>query len=175
MAVSVERWLSGRSPFGMKIVAVRRNPQSSASDELAEVYGPECMDTLLRSADYMVIALPATPATIGAIGERQVSGMKPTAFLINIGRAEIVDQDALYHALSEHRIAGAALDVWYRYPAGVGPSLPALRPFHELPNVLMTPHIAGATHGTLEARAELIAENVRRIALNEPPLNLVSA
>src|SRR5438876_5224863 len=70
-------------------------------------------------------------------------------------------------------IAGAALDVWYRYPTDAGPTLPAHRPFHELPNVLMTPHVAGWTEGTLEARAKLIAENIGRVARGEPPLNLI--
>ena len=69
--------------------------------------------------------------------------MKPSAFLINVARAEIVDEDALYDALSRRSIAGAALDAWYRYPREPGHALPATRPFHELPNVLMTPHIAG--------------------------------
>ena len=99
--------------------------------------------------------------------------MKPTAVLVNVARAEIVDEDALYDALAEGAIAGAALDVWYRYPAGTGPTFPARRPFHELPNVLMTPHVAGWTEGTLEARARLIAENIGRAARGEPPLNLI--
>ena len=88
--------------------------------------------------------------------------MKPTAFLINVARAEIVDEDALYDALPQRSIAGAALDVWYRYPREPGPTAPANRPFHELPNVLMTPHVSGWTDGMLDARAKLIAENIRR-------------
>jgi phosphoglycerate dehydrogenase-like enzyme len=73
--------------------------------------------------------------------------MKPTFVLVNVARAEIVDEDARYRALAERRIAGAAPDVWYRYPAGPGPTSPAARPFHELPNVLMTPHVCGWTGG----------------------------
>ena len=76
-------------------------------------------------------------------------------------------------ALAERRIAGAALDVWYRYPSAPGPVLPAGRPFHELPNVLMTPHVSGWTDGMLEARAALIAENIRRVARGEAPENAV--
>ena len=100
--------------------------------------------------------------------------MKPGAFLINIARAEIVDEDALYDALSRRSIAGAALDVWYRYPRAAGPVAPATRPFHELRNVLMTPHVSGWTDGMLEARAKLIAENIRRVGHGETPLNLVA-
>jgi phosphoglycerate dehydrogenase-like enzyme len=70
--------------------------------------------------------------------------------------------------------AGAALDVWYRYPREAGPAAPATRPFRELPNVLMTPHVAGWTDGMLVARARLIAENIRRVAAHETPLNLVA-
>jgi len=100
--------------------------------------------------------------------------MKPGAFLINVARAEIVDEDALYDALSCHSIAGAALDVWYRYPREAGAAAPATRPFHELPNVLMTPHVSGWTDGMLDARAKLIAENIRRVAAHETPLNLIA-
>jgi len=92
---------------------------------------------------------------------------------INVARAEIVDEDALYRALVDKRIAGAALDVWYRYPKDAGPTPPAHRPFHELANVLMTPHVSGWTEGMLEARAKLIAENIQRTARGEPPLNLI--
>ena len=97
--------------------------------------------------------------------------MKPTAFLINVARAEIVDEDALYEALAERSIAGAVLDVWYRYPGVIGPALPAPRSFHDLPNVLMTPHVSGWTDGMLDTRAKL-AENIRAVAQGEKPLNL---
>jgi len=100
--------------------------------------------------------------------------MKPTAFLINVARAEIVEEDALYDALAERAIAGAVLDVWYRYPSAPGRMMPAGRPFHDLPNVLMTPHVSGWTEGMLGARARLIAENIRRVAQGEIPLNLVA-
>ena len=99
--------------------------------------------------------------------------MKSTAILVNVARAEIADEDALYEALARKSIAGAALDVWYRYPTGTGPTFPGRRPFHELPNVLLTPHVAGWTEGTLDARARLIADNVGRTARGEPPLNLI--
>jgi phosphoglycerate dehydrogenase-like enzyme len=65
------------------------------------------------------------------------------------------------------------LDFWYRYPRAAGPTLPATRPFRDLPNVLMTPHVSGWTNGMLESRAELIAENIRRAARGEIPLNVV--
>jgi len=127
----------------------------------------------VRRADYLAVTLSLTDATRGILGERELRKMKPTAVLINVARAEIVDEDALYQALAEQRIAGAALDVWYRYPKAAGPTLPARQPFHELPNVLMTPHVSGWTEGMLEARAKLIAENIQRTARGESPLNLI--
>jgi phosphoglycerate dehydrogenase-like enzyme len=94
--------------------------------------------------------------------------------LVNVARAEIVDEDALYRALADRAIAGAALDVWYRYPTAPGATLPGHRPFHTLPNVLMTPHVSGWTEGMLDARAGLIAGNIARAARGEPPVNLVA-
>jgi len=159
--------------FDMAICAVRRDVGQSAGEDLALLGGPDLLDEVLRRSDFVVITVPATPETIGRIGRRELALMKPSAFLINVARAEIVDEEALYDALSRHTIAGAALDVWYRYPREPGLAAAATRPFHELSNVLMTPHIAGWTEGTLEARAKLIAENIRRVACREAPLNLV--
>jgi phosphoglycerate dehydrogenase-like enzyme len=159
--------------FDMAVCAIRRDVGQSAEEDLALLGGPGLIDEVLRRSDFVVIAMPATADTIGRIGRRELALMKPSAFLINVARAEIIDEDALYDALSRRSITGAALDVWYRYPRERGPAMPATRPFHELPNVLMTPHIAGWTEGMVEARTKLIAENIRRIACDEAPLNLV--
>ena len=121
-----------------------------------------------------MIALSLNAALRKLLGERELSLMKPTSVLVNVARAEIVDGDALYRALAERWIAAAALDVWSRYPAGPGPTFPAARPFHELPNALMTPHVSGWTEGMLEARTAVIAENIHRAARGEPPLNLIA-
>ena len=99
--------------------------------------------------------------------------MKATAVLINVARGEIVDEQALFDALSKRRISSAVLDVWYRYPSDTNPTLPANLEFHKLPNVLMTPHVSAWTDGMLEARAKLIAENIARIAEGKIPSNLV--
>jgi phosphoglycerate dehydrogenase-like enzyme len=160
--------------FDMEICAVRRDRAPAGQDGLALLGGLEILDEVLRRSDYLVVALPATPATRGLIGAPQLRAMKPTAVVVNVARAEIVDEEALYHALASRTIAAAALDVWYRYPTAAGPTMPARLPFHELPNVLLTPHVAGWTDGMLEARAQLIAGNIRRIARGEPPLNLIA-
>ncbi len=161
--------------FDMAVWAIRRAPGRPDPDGLAFLGGPDTLDEILRRADYLVITLPLTTATRGLLGGRELQLMKPTAVLINVGRAEIVDEEALYRALTERTIAGAVLDVWYRYPTGAGPTFPARLAFQELPNVLMTPHVSGWTEGTLEARAQLIAENVHRVARGEPPVSLIRA
>jgi len=159
--------------FDMAVCAIRRDIARSAQDGLALLGGLEILDEVLRRSDYLAITIPATAATRGLIGEAQLRAMKPTAVLVNVARAEIVDEAALYRALAERAIAAAALDVWYRYPTDAAPTLPARQPFHALPNVLMTPHVSGWTEGMLQARARLIAENIRRTARGEPPENLI--
>jgi phosphoglycerate dehydrogenase-like enzyme len=159
--------------FDMQVCAIRRDIGPSMEDDLALLGGPDILDKVLERSDYVVVSMPANPETIGWIGEAQLRLMKRSAYLINVARGEIVDEDALYHALARRTIAGAALDVWYRYPREPGPTAPAVRPFYELPNVLMTPHVSGWTNGMLEARARLIAENIRRVACREMPLNLI--
>ena len=161
--------------FDMKVCAIRRQAQPDAPQGLMFVGGPERLDELLGVADYLAITLSLSAETRGLIDARRLGLMKPSACLINVARAEIVDEQALYDALVGGRLAGAALDVWYRYPTTAGATPPATQPFHALDNVLMTPHISGWTEGTLEARAALIAGNIERIARGEPPLNAVAA
>jgi phosphoglycerate dehydrogenase-like enzyme len=161
--------------FDMAVWGIRRDVTRPDAHELAFLGGPDPLDEILRRADYVAITLPLTEATRGLLGARELGLMKPTAMLINVARAEIVDEAALYQALAQRTIAGAALDVWYQYPKGPGPTMPARQAFQELPNVLMTPHVSGWTEGMLEARATLIAENIRRVARGDPPLNLIPA
>jgi phosphoglycerate dehydrogenase-like enzyme len=160
--------------FNMVVWAIRRDvKRSSPAPGLAFLGGPDALDEMLRQADYLAVTLTLTEATRGLLGERELRLMKPKAFLVNVARAEILDEEALYLALARGTIAGAALDVWYRYPTGAGPTLPAHQPFHALPNVLMTPHVSGWTEGMMEARARVIGENIQRAARGEPPVNLI--
>ena len=159
--------------FDMKVCAIRRRTQSEIPDGVSFIGGLEQLDGVLCRSDFVVIALPLSPQTRGLLDERRLRLMQPTAYLINVARAEIVDETALYGALATGRLAGAALDVWYRYPTGPGSVLPATHPFHELPNVIMTPHVSGWTEGMLQARAKLIADNIERIARGQPPLNVI--
>jgi phosphoglycerate dehydrogenase-like enzyme len=161
--------------FDMAVWAIRRRTTRTDTHGLAFLGGPDALDEVLSRADYLAITLPLTEATRGLLGERELRLMKPSSVVVNVARAEVVDEAALFRALAQGTIAGAALDVWYQYPKAPGPTFPARYAFQELPNVLMTPHVSGWTEGMLEARARLIAENIRRAARGEPPVNLIPA
>jgi phosphoglycerate dehydrogenase-like enzyme len=160
--------------FDMNVVAIRRQAQPRPPEGVAFVGSLESLEDVMRQSDYLAITLPLSSETRGLLDERRLGLMRPTAFLINVARAEIVDETALYRALSTGVLAGAALDVWWRYPTTVGPLLPSAQPFHELPNVILTPHVSGWTDGMLEARARIIANNIARTARDEAPLNAIS-
>ena len=157
--------------FDMDVLAIRRDASRPDPHRLAFLRGPAALDEVLGRADYLALTLALTPDTRGLIGAPQLARLRPTAVLVNVARGEVVDEDALYDALHRRVIAGAALDVWYRYPAGEAPTHPGHRPFHELPNVLMTPHVSGWTEGMMDARAGVIAENIHRTARGEAPVN----
>lgn len=159
--------------FDMDVLAVRRSAPVDPDGALW-LRGPGAIDEVIARADHLVVTLPLTQETRGLIDDRRLRMMQPHATVVNVSRAPIIDEDALYSALAERRLAGAALDVWYRYPAAPGRTLPATRPFHTLPNVLMTPHVAGWTDGMLRGRARLIVDNIRRLSRGEAPLNLIA-
>ena len=159
--------------FDMQVCAVRRQAQKEVPDGVAFVAGPERLEDVLRQADYLAITLSLSAATRNLLDARRLGLMKPGAFLINVARAEIVDETALYRALATGAIAGAALDVWSRYPASAEPTPPSTLPFHELANVIMTPHVSGWTEGMIEARAKVIADNIERTARGDLPINAI--
>lgn len=159
--------------FDMSVCAIRQNVPSETPPGLLFVGGPERLDDVLQQADFLVVTLPLSDATRGLIDARRLALMKSTAVVVNVARGEIIDEAALYQALAARQIAGAVLDVWYRYPTAAAATLPATRPFHELDNVIMTPHASGWTEGMLVARAKLIAANIARTGRGEPPLNRV--
>ena len=160
--------------FDMRVCAIRRQAQENPPEGVDFIGGPERLDEVLRSADYLAITLSLSPQTRGLLDAQKLSLMKPGAFLVNVARAEIVEEDALYAALKSARLGGAALDVWYRYPQAPGPAAPSTREFHALGNVIMTPHVSGWTEGMIEARTRLIVDNIERIARGEAPLNAIA-
>jgi phosphoglycerate dehydrogenase-like enzyme len=160
--------------FDMDVLAIRRDVSGPDPNGLAFVRGPEALDEVLGRSDYVAVTVALTPETRGLLDARRLGLLKRTAVLINVARGEVVDEDALYEALERGGIAAAALDVWYRYPSGTAPTPPGRRPFHTLPNVLMTPHVSGWTEGMMESRATVIAENIHRVARGEAPDNLIA-
>lgn len=152
--------------LGMRILAMKKNP--AVETELADrVFSLEARHELLRESDFVVLALPHTPETKHVIGKAELDVMKPTAYLINVGRGKLVDEAALLEALRENRIAGAGLDVFETEP------LPPDHPLWDAPNVLITPHAASNFPEYWPRNRALIEENIRRFQAGEPLLNLV--
>ena len=132
--------------FDMKILATRYSIDLHQIEDGVDIYPSVALRSLLPKADFLVIALPHTPGTEGLLGENELALLPKDAVLVNIGRGAIIDQKALYEALKQCRIAGAGIDVWYNYPKDEDArahTLPADHPFHELDNIVMSPHRAG--------------------------------
>ena len=128
--------------LGMEVMAIQR------SDATDETYPPQALHDLLPRADVLVICLPHTPETTGIIGAEELALLPSDAVLVNVGRGPVVDEGALYHALREGALYAAGLDVWYNYPgdkAARSHTPPSAYPFHELDNVVMSPHRAGGS------------------------------
>jgi phosphoglycerate dehydrogenase-like enzyme len=153
------------SRLGMRVVGTQREPKPNP--HVAEIVRPSLTEQLLREADFVVVLLPLTPETRGALGARELAWLKPTAYLINLARGGIVDEDALADTLRSGRLAGAALDVFAEEP------LPASSPLWSAPNTILTPHVAGLGPGYMERLTEIFAENLDRIENDRPLRNEV--
>jgi phosphoglycerate dehydrogenase-like enzyme len=160
--------------FGCRIVAANRSPREPVTG-VERVYPLPELDRMLPDCDVVVVATAAGEGTENLIGAGRLALMKPTAFLVNIARGTIVDETAIYEALRDRRIGGAALDVWWQYPNAAEPRRRGSRfPFHELPNVIVTPHNSGWTSGMTRRRWDEIAGNLTRFTRGEPLINLVT-
>jgi len=130
---------------------------------------------MLPACDFVVLCTALGPETEGLIDARRLALMKRSAFLVNIARGQIVDEGAIYAALRDRRIGGAALDVWWQYPDAAEPERrPSRYPFHELRNVIMTPHCSGWTEGMVARRWAEVAGNINRFIRGEPLINVVT-
>jgi len=137
----------------------------SEADIPERLYPPQALPSMASECDFLVLTVPLTPETRGLVNAKVFESMKDTAYLIDVSRGGVVDQGALVEALREETIAGAALDVYPVEP------LPESSPLWELPNVILSPHVAGTSGQYLERAADLFAENLRRYVANEPLLN----
>lgn len=151
--------------FGMRVLGSRRRP--APIDGIERVVGEDAWRELLPKADYLVLATPLTSATKGMIDAAALAQLRPSAYLVNIARGEIIDTDALIAALEQGRLAGAALDVVPEEP------LPPEHPLWRTPNVWITPHISASSPRTSERAITIFLENVRRDLVGQPFVNLV--
>ena len=152
--------------WGATVIAVKRR-QSEKPEYIDRLYSMEELDEVLKQSDYLVLALPNTPKTRNIINEEKLRLMKPEAFLVNIGRGALVDQEALIRALSEGWIGGAGLDVTEPEP------LPEDSPLWELKNVLLTPHASGTSPTNGVRRREIILKNLKNYLEGRPLINQV--
>jgi len=166
--------------MGMNVLAVKR----SRDDELTEAMGLEFLGTpddliyVLSESDFVIVTVPLTPETRGMIGEEELRAMKPSAYIVNVARAALIQEEPLYRALSEGRIAGAAIDVWWTPhfwdPLWNPEGKPASEyPFWELPNVICTPHSVVSSDSRSDAGLKIMVENILRVKRGEPPINQV--
>jgi phosphoglycerate dehydrogenase-like enzyme len=153
--------------LGMNVVAVRQYPEKPA-ESVATVYGPQEIAKLLRESDFVVLTAPVTPATRNLIDAERLAQMKPTSYLINVGRGALVDEVALAKALQAKKIAGAALDVFEEEP------LPEDSPLWALEDLFITPHCAGFIEKLWEQHLEEISANLHRYLAGQPLVGLVN-
>ena len=148
--------------FGMRVIYTNRTPMAPEREAAMNAsFRP--LDALMAEADIVSVHAPNTPQTRGLIGAAQIARMKPGAFLVNTARGPLVDEDALFEALSDNRIAGAGLDVHETEPR------PATDRFCTLANVILTPHLAGGSRRGLLAEAAMIYDNLRAARSGQPP------
>lgn len=168
--------------MGMTILAIKRDVMHPADDDSYRepgtgdpageipdrIYPPEAIQSMAKACDFLVLATPLTDATQGLITADVLKAMKKTAVLINIARGGVVDESALIEALRKGLIGGAALDVFNQEP------LPPDNPLWAMPNVIISPHVAGYVANYHEKAAALFAENLGRYVDNRPLLNRVA-
>ena len=153
--------------FGMEVFGI--DIIKRKLDCIDAFYGPEEIVKVARDVDYLVIVAPRTPETEKIVDSKVLSAMKPTAFLLNLGRGELVDEEALIGLLKSGKLAGAGLDTYWQEP------LPKGHPFWGMKNVIVSPHVAGMSDIYVEQALTIFEENLRRFVKGEKGnlLNLV--
>ena len=151
--------------FDMRVLGVRRDT-SRKPEFVDEIYSFDELDKVYAQADYLILAVPLTDQTKHMINRESLKKMKPNAYLLNVGRGELVDTDALVEALRNKTIAAAGLDTVYPEP------LPSDHPLWGMPNVFITPHVANLSPTTNRFRFQFYYENIRRYLAGEPLRNV---
>lgn len=161
--------------LGMGVLATRRGGEAIELDGVAEVHPAADLDSLLPLAEVLLVCLPHTEETDGLLGERRLALLPEGAIVVNVGRGAVLDEHALYAALTSGRLHSAGLDVWWRYPSREERhcTYPSTAPLHELPNVVLSPHRGGMTRDTERLRMSALAELLTAAARGEPIPNRV--
>jgi phosphoglycerate dehydrogenase-like enzyme len=158
--------------MGTRVFVCCRHP--GPAEHVEAFYRLEQLDEFLARGDFIIICIAHVPQTEGMINAARLARMKRDAVLINVARGPIVVERELYDALTSGVIAGAVLDVWWQYPSAAEPQRRGSRfPFHELDNVLMTPHSSGWTEQMMDRRWDMIVANLRATWSGEPLRNIV--
>lgn len=152
--------------LGMRVVATKRTP-APKPDYIDELGTAEFLPSLLAQSDFVVLLLASVPSTVNLIGEAELRSMKKTAYLVNLTGGRVIDEQLLVRGLKEKWFAGAALDAFARQP------LPDDSELWNLPNVIITPRIAGISSQKWPALLPIFRENLRRFIAGEPLRNLV--
>jgi len=159
--------------FEMKVHVANRSPVP-VSSLVDRSFGLNELGAFWSSADFFVVSVPSNADTVGMVNGESFAAMRASAVILNVGRGPTIDERSLYEALKNRRIGGAVIDTWYSYPSpGSATTLPSKFPFHELANVVMTPHMSGWTAGTIHRRRQTMADNIRRRAAGTPCVNVV--
>lgn len=146
--------------FDCTVIGYRRRPGEPLPEHFDEVKSD--LKAAVAGADIVFVTLPLTDATRGLVGAAELEAMRG-AFLVNVGRGDVVDERALYEALRDGVLAGAGIDVWYVYPPkGSVTGAPSRYPIHTLPNVVMSPHVAGSTYEAVDLNIAQTVENLDR-------------
>jgi phosphoglycerate dehydrogenase-like enzyme len=166
--------------FGMRVLALKRDPGNRRDEGWCPAglgdpdgvipeafFGSGQRQEILRESDYITVTLPGTKHTRHFIGVSEIAAMRPRAYIVNIGRGEVIDESALIDALKAGKIGGAGLDVFEKEP------LPKESPIWDLENVILTPHMSGANRGYMDKACALFADNLRRFSAGQPLLNVV--
>ncbi len=161
--------------FDVKITAATRSGTSSNDSLVDQVVSIDEIKSHVEDSDYVILSLPLTDESVCLVNREFLSWMKPTSVLVNISRGQIIDELALYEALKEKRIHGAGIDVWWRYPTKWrGTAIPpADVPFHELDNIVISPHRAAYSENIERELFLFAARNILRFIRGETPLNII--
>ena len=148
--------------FDMRVIALRRRPAYGVIGHVERVYGRDELEDFLGQCYVLVIAAPLTPETHSMMGAAQFAQLPRGALVINVGRARIIDTDALITSLASGHLGGASLDVFPQEP------LPADHPLWKAPNVILTPHTSGFRQGHWDEVVQLFGDNIERFLTGQP-------